>query len=234
MPLERSRAVRVTSVTMPSPEIALEYSISTPNQLLAFYARVSNEANQANHTTGKRLIQRLISKREWSPLEMVHMEVELITTRDIGRQILRHTSLRPQEFSQRYAVVDMEPIFREYRFQDPKDRQSSLLVNPHDVTQRRLAQMWEQDQQEVWNLAMSKYNYHISQGAAKEVVRAVLPEGLTPTRMFFSGAIRHWYHYTQLRVLGSTQKEHRALAQKCWALVLEQFPDIPDHEKFAP
>lgn len=228
--------VRVTSYTVPSPEIADVFQLQPgPNDLLAFYARVSNEANQSNHATGRKLIRGLIRKKEWSPLEMVNVVMEIRTTRDIGRQILRHTALRPQEFSQRYAAVEDKPIFRECRFAHPTNRQSSVEVNPASDSEVRIAQAWLEDQQEVWDLAMAKYTKAIGMmGIAKEVARVVLPEGITPTRMYFNGSMRSWYHYTELRIQESTQKEHRLIAQKCWSLILELFPSIPDHQVTMP
>lgn len=220
---------RVVSVTQPTQEITDSYKVQTPQDMLAWFARVSNAANQSNIKTGSRLIKRLIRFKEWSPLEMVHLEIELLTTRDIGRQILRHTSLRPQEFSQRYAQVPDEPIFRECRLQHPTSRQHSVPIDPDQPAQVNLALWWMDSQQEVWDLCMQKYDLALNSGMAKECARAILPEGLTPTRMFFSGSIRSWYHYTQLRVQEETQKEHRLIANACWDLVLGYFDQLPDH-----
>jgi thymidylate synthase (FAD) len=223
---------RVTSISMPTEELQEVYGVKTPQELLAFYARVSNEANQTNHRTGAKLIRGLIRREEWSPLEMVDATCEILATRDIGRQILRHSSLRPQEFSQRYAEVGVDirgPIIRECRFQDPINRQGSLEVDPRDPSQRAVAEWWETAQRDVWFVAANTYMEALEKGIAKEQARAVLPEGNTPTKMYFNGRIRDWYHYTRVRVKEGSQKEHRHIANICWDSIMKYFPDIPDH-----
>jgi thymidylate synthase (FAD) len=223
---------RVTSISMPTEELQEVYGVTTPQQLLAYYARVSNEQNQRNHKSGASLIRALIRREEWSPLEMVDVAAEIVATRDIGRQILRHSSLRPQEFSQRYAEVHSDkPIFRELRYQDPIDRQGSLEADLSDPAQQADYNWWLAAQGEVWLRNTSVYQEALRRGIAKEQARAVLPEGLTPTRMYFKGNMRDWYHYTRIRTKLSTQKEHRFIAQKCWTLILKYFPDIPDHRE---
>lgn len=208
--------VRAIAVTKPLIE-----DVSTPQELLAYFARVSSTQNQLNHETGPKLIKSLVKRQEWSPLDMVNLVVEIVTTRDVARQILRHWSLKPQEFSQRYAMVQDDPIFREARLQHPTDRQASIETDDPE-----LQADWLQSQQEVWDKAIAEYNRALERGVAKEVARAVLPEGLTPSRTYFNGTVRSWYHYCELRKKLSTQKEHRLIAEAVWDILASQFPDI--------
>jgi thymidylate synthase (FAD) len=223
---------RVTSISMPTQELQEVYGVKTPQELLAFYARVSNEANQTNHRTGAKLIRGLIRREEWSPLEMVDATCEILATRDIGRQILRHSSLKPQEFSQRYAEVGTDirgPILRELRYQDPINRQGSLEPDLRDPQQLGDQEWWLAAQGEIWLRAIAVYNQALARGIAKEQARVVLPEGNTPTKMYFNGRIRDWYHYTRVRTKEGSQKEHRHIANLCWNAIMKYFPDIPDH-----
>ena len=188
--------------------------------LIAYCARVSNPANQDNPDSEK-LLKYLVKHKHWSPFEMVHIVMEIETTRDIGRQILRHRSFSFQEFSQRYAeVVEMsEP--REARLQDSKNRQNSIETDNDE-----LQNSWNLVQNEMLLAAKNYYAWAISKGIAKEVARSVLPEGLTMSRMYMSGSLRSWIHYCELRMANGTQKEHRELATQCWNIITEQFPSL--------
>lgn len=192
----------------------------TAEQLIAYCARVSNPANQDNPDSEK-LLKYLVKNKHWSPFEMVHIVMEIQTTRDIGRQILRHRSFSFQEFSQRYAeVVEMsEP--REARLQDQKNRQNSIETEDDE-----LQNSWNLVQNEMLLAAKNYYAWAISKGIAKEVARSVLPEGLTMSRMYMSGSLRSWLHYIQIRTEKGTQKEHRLIAEECKKIILEQFPSL--------
>jgi thymidylate synthase (FAD) len=189
-------------------------------EFIAYCARVSNPANQDNPDSEK-LLKYLVKHKHWSPFEMVHIVMEIETTRDIGRQILRHRSFSFQEFSQRYAeVVEMsEP--REARLQDSKNRQNSIETDNDE-----LQNSWNLVQNEMLLAAKNYYAWAISKGIAKEVARSVLPEGLTMSRMYMSGSLRSWIHYCELRMANGTQKEHRELATQCWDIITEQFPSL--------
>ena len=178
--------------------------------LVAYCARVSNPANQNNIEKNEKLIKYLINNNHWSPLEMVSVCLEIETTRDIARQILRHRSFSFQEFSQRYAVVDLNFENREARLQDSKNRQNILETDDDDIHFS-----WEMKQVEVRNTVTRVYNWAIENGIAKEQARAVLPEGMTPSRMYMNGTLRSWIHYIQLRSANGTQKEHREVALEC-------------------
>jgi len=195
----------------------------TAEDLIAYCARVSNPSNQANTETSGKLLKYLVTHNHWSPFEMVSMTLEIKTTRDIARQILRHRSFSFQEFSQRYAEVLEEPVFREARLQDSKNRQSSVYVND-----KELQSLWLEAQTQSAILARQTYEYAIRLGIAKEVARSVLPEGLTPTTMYMSGTIRSWIHYIQLRCGNGTQKEHRLIAEDCKLVLLSQFQSLQE------
>jgi thymidylate synthase (FAD) len=199
----------------------------TAEELVAYCARISNPANQANKSTATKLVEYLIRNNHWSPLEMVHMVIEIETTRDIARQILRHGSFKFQEFSQRYAeVLDFaEP--REARLQDTKNRQNSI-----EIDDAGLDSDWRYDQRAVIKVAEAAYKRALEAGIAKEVARSVLPEGLTTSRLYMAGTLRSWIHYCQLRMGNGTQKEHQEIAQACWAIVAAEFPSIAN--VFAP
>lgn len=191
--------------------------------LLAYCARVSNPANQANTETAPRLLTYLVRNRHWSPFEMASMTVEITTTRDIARQILRHRSFSFQEFSQRYAAVQAPPVLREARMQDVKNRQAS-----NETEDIELQEWWAAAQEHAAEVASFHYEDALKRGIAKEVARAVLPEGLTESVLYMAGTIRSWIHYCQLRTEAGTQKEHREVALACQGVLLEQFPALQE------
>lgn len=196
---------------------------NTANELVAWAARVSNPSNQNNIATAPKLVQYLIKNQHWSPLEMVHVSMEIKTTRDIARQILRHRSFSFQEFSQRYADPTKELGLgtREARLQDAKNRQNSIEVDDKTVNTE-----WEHIQRRMIYHAKKDYNAAIKLGIAKEQARALLPEGLTESTILMSGSLRSWVHYCQLRMDKATQKEHRIVAEQAWEIVTHHFPDV--------
>lgn len=189
--------------------------------VVAYCARVSNPANQMNTETNERLIRYLIKHQHWSPLEMVSICLEIETTRDIARQILRHRSFSFQEFSQRYAIADLGFEPKEARLQDYKNRQNSL-----DTDNIQLQEDWKKQQENVTDAAQLAYKWAIDNGIAKEQARAVLPEGMTVSRMYMNGTLRSWVHYIQLRTEAGTQKEHRDVANACAIAIQPIFPMI--------
>lgn len=191
--------------------------------LIAYCARVSNPSNQANTLTNDKLIKYLVSHNHWSPLEMVNICLEIETTRDIARQILRHRSFSFQEFSQRYAVADLGFEKREARLQDKKNRQNSIEIDDNN-----LQDAWDNAQNSVSELVEKTYNWALENGIAKEQARAVLPEGMTVSRMYMNGTLRSWVHYIQLRTGKETQKEHRMVACECARVVETIFPMIKE------
>lgn len=204
----------------------ISYSQMPPDQeqkslqdIVAYCARVSNPANQNNTETNEKLIKYLIKNQHWSPLEMVSVCLEIETTRDIARQILRHRSFSFQEFSQRYAVADLGFVAREARLQDTKNRQNSI-----DTSDLWLQETWENVQDRVTETARDAYNWALDNGIAKEQARSVLPEGLTKSRMYMNGTLRSWVHYIELRSGNGTQKEHREIALKCAEEISKIFP----------
>src|SRR5210317_1401686 len=203
--------VKLVSYSTPIEEF-LNEGIDNAQELVAFCARVSNPSNQLNTETSEKLIKYLIKNAHWSPLEMVSACLEIETTRDIARQILRHRSFSFQEFSQRYAdpTKDLEFVTREARLQDEKNRQNSV-----EVDDPKLQQEWDTLQKMVIEDARAAYNWAISKGIAKEQARAVLPEGLTMSRMYMNGTLRSWVHYIELRAANGTQKEHMEVAEAC-------------------
>jgi thymidylate synthase (FAD) len=196
---------------------------NTANELVAWAARVSNPSNQNNTATAPKLVQYLIKNQHWSPLEMVHVSMEIKTTRDIARQILRHRSFSFQEFSQRYADPTEELGFgtREPRLQDVKNRQNSI-----EVDDKIIDTDWEHIQRRMIYHAKKEYNAAIKLGIAKEQARALLPEGLTESTIIMAGSLRSWVHYCQLRMDKATQKEHRIVAEQCWEIIGQHFPDV--------
>ena len=192
----------------------------TAGDLIAYTARVSNPSNQNNTETAPKLLRYLIKENHWSPLEMVHMTMEIKTTRDIARQILRHRSFSFQEFSQRYAVA---PGFesREARLQDTKNRQNSVETDDRDLNE-----WWSMQQKHVENTAELAYAAALEKGIAKEQARALLPEGLTQSTLYMAGSLRSWVHYCDLRRGNGTQKEHAEIADKCWEVIGVHFPDV--------
>lgn len=192
-------------------------------EFVAYCARVSNPGNQGNHDTSAKLIQYLASNAHWSPFEMAHATIELLTTRDIARQVLRHRSFSFQEFSQRYgAVQSFVGEGREARLQDDKNRQNSIPL-AEDEAGQSLQIEWSLRQSTALEEARKQYEWALSAGIAKEVARSVLPEGLTTSRLYMAGTIRSWIHYIQTRTHPSTQKEHRELALLCAEALKPQF-----------
>lgn len=190
---------------------------------IAYAARVSNPTNQNNDESAEKLVRYLINHKHWSPLEMVNVCLEIETTRDIARQILRHRSFSFQEFSQRYAEANLGLEFKEARLQDTKNRQNSLPTNDH-----MLDYAWNTIQQNVANASKEAYEWALKNGIAKEQARAVLPEGMTVSRLYMNGTLRSWVHYIQLRSGIETQKEHREIALACADAIVPIFPMIKE------
>jgi thymidylate synthase (FAD) len=218
--MEKSMNVRMISYSKPSTEMYDEGLVDV-QELVAFCARVSNPSNQFNTETSEKLIKYLIKHQHWSPLEMVSACLEIETTRDIARQILRHRSFSFQEFSQRYAdpTKDLSFVLREARLQDTKNRQNSV-----ENTNLALAAWWEERQKRVIEEAKNAYEWAITNGIAKEQARAVLPEGLTVSRLYMNGTLRSWIHFIELRSANGTQKEHQEVARQCAKVIAEVFP----------
>lgn len=218
--------VRLVGCTQPMNEFADE-GMNDVQDLISYCARVSNPANQMNMETTERLLNYLAKHKHWSPFEMASATLEITTTRDIARQILRHRSFAFQEFSQRYAnPQDMDKAFvvREARLQDETNRQNSIEMDSEDATQRIIAETWVEAQQEVIDLAKRTYEWAIDNGIAKEQARAVLPEGNTVSRLCMQGSIRSWIHFIELRSGNGTQKEHMEVAREVGKAITEIFP----------
>lgn len=214
----------VKMVACSTPVGDLAHLLSAEN-LVAYTARVSNPANQENQGTAPRLLRYLVNNSHWSPFEMVSVTMEINTTRDIARQILRHRSFSFQEFSQRYAdpTDELGFEFREARLQDKTNRQNSIETDDDELTIE-----WNQRQAQAINAALRAYDWAIANGIAREQARAVLPEGNTGSRLYMAGTLRSWIHYCDLRMYNGTQKEHIEIATKCWDLICEQFPSIKE------
>jgi thymidylate synthase (FAD) len=210
--------VKLISLSKPSADTGCH----TAEELVAYAARVSNPANQSNKTTAGKLVRYLIKENHWSPLEMVHLTLEITTTRDISRQIIRHRSFSFQEFSQRYAKSESFEV-REARLQDLKNRQNSVELTEDNV---KLSQQWRDKQQELLEQSKDVYNWALDNGIAKEQARAVLPEGNTETTLYMAGTLRSWIHYCDLRMGNGTQKEHMDIAKQCWDIIGVHFPDV--------
>lgn len=221
--------VKIISYSKPSSDLVKE-GLYDVQELIAYCARVSNPANQLNTSTSKKLIQYLVKHQHWSPLEMVSLCLEIETTRDIARQILRHRSFSFQEFSQRYAdpTKDLDFVLREARFQDHTNRQNSESLDLTNDMHRQIAYQWQQMQNRVIVEAKNAYEWAVSKGIAKEQARAVLPEGLMMSRIYMNGTLRSWVHYIQLRSKNGTQKEHIEVAKACATVITECFPMIQD------
>lgn len=221
-------AVRIVSYTKPTEEFVQEgIKDNDLLDLVAFCARVSNPANQMNSETSEKLVKYLIKHAHWSPLEMVNACIEIDTTRDIAHQVVRHRSFAFQEFSQRYAnpeEMGEQFVIREARLQDTKNRQNSIELDLDNPEHTAIADRWVQEQQDVIWKAQQAYNWAISAGIAKEQARAVLPEGLTKTRLYMNGTLRSWIHYIDLRGANGTQKEHMEIAHACAKVIAEIFP----------
>jgi len=225
--------MNVTLVSYSQPTDAFRtQGIDDAQELIAYCARVSNPANQFTTDTSERLIRYLVRHQHWSPLEMVSACCEIVTTRDIARQILRHRSFSFQEFSQRYAdptaELDEAFVLREARFQDTKNRQNSVELDMNDEAQRLLAIEWERAQKRVLFSVKQEYAWAIKNGIAKEQARAVLPEGLTVSRMYMNGTLRSWIHFIELRSGNGTQKEHMEVARACAQVIAKIFPMAAD------
>ena len=212
--------VKLVSYSQPTVEFR-DLGIDDAQELIAYCARVSNPSNQFNSETSEKLIRYLVKHAHWSPLEMVSACVEITTTRDIARQILRHRSFSFQEFSQRYAdpTKDLKFVTREARLQDPKNRQNSV-----DVEDQLLQNEWFRAQQRVIYAAQREYEWAIKNGIAKEQARAVLPEGLIESRLYMNGTLRSWIHFIELRSANGTQKEHQLVAVACAKAIAAIFP----------
>jgi len=216
--------VRLLSYSQPTDEFASQ-GISDAQELIAYCARVSNPANQLNTDTSEKLIRYLVRHQHWSPLEMVSACMEITTTRDIARQILRHRSFSFQEFSQRYAdpTKDLNFVTREGRLQDPKNRQNSI---EHDNP--AIEAWWQNQQQRVIETARNAYEWAIANGIAKEQARSVLPEGLIESRIYMNGTLRSWIHFIELRSANGTQLEHQEVARACAKAITAIFPMAAD------
>jgi thymidylate synthase (FAD) len=217
--------VKLLSYSQPTGEFRLR-GIEDAQELIAYCARVSNPSNQFNTETSEKLIRYLIKHAHWSPLEMVSACMEITTTRDIARQILRHRSFSFQEFSQRYAnpVSDLNFVIREARLQDSRNRQNSVELDLSDPEQRELADLWMEKQQAVIRASREAYTWAVNNGIAKEQARAVLPEGNTESRLYMNGTLRSWIHYIELRAANGTQKEHMDIARACAEVIATVFP----------
>jgi thymidylate synthase (FAD) len=213
--------VTLQAVTQPvNPEIS-------PADFIAYVARVSNPSNQNNHLTAPKLLAYLVKHKHWSPFEMVNVVMEIETTRDIGRQILRHRSFSFQEFSGRYADPTKALGFevREARLQDLKNRQNSIEMGS-TAEETFIKQTWYELQERLANQTQSMYEWALQHGIAKELARAILPEGMIKSRMYVNGTLRSWIHFCLVRMGPETQKEHREIATSCWKIILEQFPAL--------
>lgn len=208
---------KLVAVTLPNETVT---GCKSAEEFIAYAARVSNPTNQNNNETADKLIGYLIKHKHWSPFEMISVTMEINTTRDIGRQILRHRSFSFQEFSQRYAVAQNFTI-REARLQDKKNRQNSISTEDE-----YLKEWWEVLQEGVTALAKTTYEAALMKGIAKEQARAVLPEGLTQTRMYMAGTLRSWIHYCDLRCANGTQLEHREVALAAKEELRKEFPNV--------
>lgn len=221
--------VKLVSYSQPTAEFA-SAGIDDAQELIAYCARVSNPSNQFNTETSEKLIKYLVKHAHWSPLEMVSACVEIETTRDIARQILRHRSFAFQEFSQRYAdpTKDLSFVGREARLQDTKNRQNSVELDVTDPEQRELARIWDEKQQAVIRAATDAYTWAVTNGIAKEQARVVLPEGNTVSRLYMNGTLRSWIHFIELRSGHGTQKEHQIVALACAKAIAAIFPMAAD------
>lgn len=208
----------LVGLTQPLPHTGC----STAQELVSYCARVSNPNNQANHKTGSKLIRHLLEEGHWSPLEMVNLNIEVETTRDIARQILRHRSFSFQEFSQRYAKAT-QFVTREARLQDKKNRQNSIATSDAELIEE-----WQKRQAKHLRAIEEDYNWALSMGIAKEQARAILPEGMTVSKLYMNGTLRSWVHYCMLRKANGTQLEHMEVADACWEIIKEHFPDVTE------
>jgi len=215
--------VKLVGLTKPSAGTGC----NTAGDLVAFAARVSNPTNQNNTKTAPKLLKYLIKEGHWSPFEMVSITMQIKTTRDISRQIIRHRSFSFQEFSQRYAEAETFSTRRQARKQHPTNRQLSM-VDEDGEKQRRAQEVFNEMQGEVARVAKDHYEMALNAGIAKEQARALLPEGLTETTLYMAGTLRSWIHYCELRRGHGTQKEHIEIADRCWDIIAGHFPEIAE------
>lgn len=208
--------VNLIGITKPSAYTGC----NTAEELVAYCARVSNPANQANHQTGPKLVRHLLEEGHWSPLEMVSINMEVETTRDIARQILRHRSFSFQEFSQRYAKATNFEL-REARLQDKKNRQNSIVTDDASLKEE-----WQMRQAKLLRAVEEDYAWALSMGIAKEQARAILPEGITVSTLYMNGTLRSWVHFCMLRMGNGTQLEHMEVAKQCWEVIRQHFPAV--------
>jgi len=227
--MEKDLKVKLINYSQGTPEV-IEEGLDNVQDLIAYCARVSNPSNQYNTDTAEKLIRYLIKNKHWSPLEMVSACLEIETTRDIARQILRHRSFSFQEFSQRYAdpTKELDFVLKEARLQDQKNRQNSIELSGLTLTEQNLMEQWKWKQQEVIQAAEHAYDWAISNGIAKEQARAVLPEGLTVSRLYMNGTLRSWVHFIELRSANGTQKEHMLVARECAKVIASIFPMVEE------
>ena len=220
MPQNINITMNVKLLSYSKPYEPME-GVEDAQDLIAYCARVSNPSNQTNKKTAEKLLHYLIKNKHWSPFEMVSACLEIETTRDIARQMLRHRSFSFQEFSQRYAnpTKDLDFILREARLQDPKNRQNSIEINDKELQLK-----WDELQNEVIDKAKIAYKWAVDNGIAKEQARVVLPEGNTISRLYINGTLRSWIHYIELRSAHGTQKEHTEIAKACAAVITQIFP----------
>jgi thymidylate synthase (FAD) len=220
-------SVKLISMTQPMEG----FEFKTAQDLLGYITRVSNPANQKNFNTTEKLIRYCLRKKHWSPFTMIDLTFEIETTRDIGRQILRHKSFDFQEFSQRYAdPTQLGVVTREARMQDKENRQNSIEITQWDGDRAALlVDEWEKKQIEVVSVAQNVYKWAIEKGIAKEQARVVLPEGLTLSRMYMKGSLRSWIHFCDVRRGPETQKEHREIANECWDVLKTQFTFLEEY-----
>jgi len=221
---------KLISYSQPSKEI-LKEGLSNVQDLIAFAARVSNPSNQFNTETSEKLLNYLSKHKHWSPFEMASACIEVETTRDIARQFLRHRSFSFQEFSQRYAnpVEDLEFVTRDARLQDQTNRQNSIDIDSSNENHRRINENFRMKQMEFIRKSKELYNWAIDQGIAKEQARAVLPEGLTVSRLYVNGTLRSWIHFIELRSGNGTQKEHMELAREIACVIAKIFPMVGNY-----
>jgi thymidylate synthase (FAD) len=219
------QSVKVVAVSKPTISDPITGYIVGTDEFIAYVARVSNPSNQMNTETAPKLLRYLAKNAHWSPFEMVSICMEIDTTRDIARQILRHRSFSFQEFSQRYAdpTKDLGFVTREARLQDTKNRQNSI-----ETEDEQLQRDWNQIQSNMQDMARGAYKWAIENNIAKEQARAVLPEGLIQSRMYMNGTLRSWIHYCELRMANGTQKEHREIATMAWNEITKIFPSLAD------
>lgn len=220
-------SVKIVAYTQPVDFLkTVGAAVSPADQFIAYVARVSNPANQGNTDTASKLMKYLVKNNHWSPFEMAHITMEIQTTRDIARQILRHRSFSFQEFSQRYAdpTQNLGFVTREARLQDSKNRQNSIEIENDSDLQHR----WDERQKIVIEYAQKEYDWAIKNGIAKEQARAVLPEGMTVSRLYMAGSVRSWIHFCSLRMANGTQKEHREIATECWKELVKIYPSLKD------